>query len=214
MPRGVRLSQEEKDRRANERAAKGLPPLKPYVRKFGPAKRPLTADEKFERALKKEERKQMRAVKLATLPAEVANRRFRLKSFIGPRLPPKPVVRRPRLTPEEKFERALKKQERLQMKAVRLATLPAELANRRFRAKDFIGPVIPLTPEQIAKRKASSKKAYEKRKILKQQGRALQALADTIPLPPDTQRRVRIIRGGGSAPRMPSIRSQASTQGI
>lgn len=211
MPRGVRLSQEEKDRRANERAAKGLPPLKPYVRKFGPAKRPLTADEKFERALKKEERKQMRAVKLATLPAEVANRRFRLKSFIGPRLPPKPVVRRPRLTPEEKFERALKKQERLQMKAVRLATLPAELANRRFRAKDFIGPVIPLTPEQIAKRKASSKKAYEKRKLLKQ-GRALQALAETIPLPPDTQRRVRVIRGSGRAPRLPSIRNVVADQ--
>jgi hypothetical protein len=202
MPRGVRLTQAEKDARQALKDAKlaekrfnfmkGI--KRTYKRKTEaerneklfnfmkrtPRKR-LSDDEKFERALKKQERQQLKALKTASLQRAVE------KGFLTPKPPSKPRGSRPRLTADEKFERALRKQERQQLKALKTASL------QRAVEKGFLTPKPPLTAEQIAKRRASAKKSYEKRKLLKQ-GRALQALADTIPLPADGSRRVRVLR--------------------
>jgi hypothetical protein len=111
-----------------------------------------TPEQRFEQALLKQERKQLRALKLERMSVDVANSRNRLKSFIGPNLPAVPKKTRVQKTKEEKFEEALKKQERKQLKALKLATMPVDVANSRNRLKSFIGPNLPIVPSTRVRR--------------------------------------------------------------
>jgi beta-glucosidase-like glycosyl hydrolase len=90
--------------------------------------------------------------------------------------------------------------------------LARELASfDKVRLRQMKG-LAPITEEQKAKRRAYAREYYQRKK-----GRTLQALADNYALPitpraPLAPPRVRVVRGGGGVPRMPSIRSQVANQ--
>jgi len=270
MPRGVRLSQEEKDRRAAIRAAKGLAPLLPYVRKFGPSKRPKSAEEKALIKANKDEKKlarnfaklekQMKAeadfALLRTDPVayqaqKKAERKAKsdARKYYGtssqktgilstPRAPraPRAPTEKSIARDEKKLARNFAKLEKqmkaeadfalfrtdpvayqAQKKAERKAksdarkyygtssqktgilSTPSAPRTPRASKPDFIGP---LTKGQTY---------YRQRKL-----RALQILADTIPLPTDASRRVRVLRqyDAMGRPRLASIRSQLANQAM
>jgi len=104
-------------------------------------------------------------------------------------------VRKPRapyrrLTEDEKNMRALDKALRAE---IRYSKMKNPNAPRRAAQTTF--KKAPITEEQRIIRNLKAKEAYVKRKLIKE-GRALQELADIIPLPltPRAPRRVRVIR--------------------
>ena len=191
MPRGVRLSQEEKDRRAAVRAAKGLAPLAPYVRKFGPAKRPKSAEEKALIKANKDAKKIARNFAKLEKQMKVDADFALLRSD--------PVAYKA----QKKAERKAKSDARKYYGTSRLMTgfLSTPSAPRAPRASkpDFIGP---LTRGQTY---------YRQRKL-----RALQVLADDIPLPMSPSapsRRVRVVRQYDNMGR-PRINSRVANQAM
>jgi len=272
MPRGVRLSQEEKDRRAAVRAAKGLAPLAPYVRKFGPAKRPKSAEEKAlikankdankiarnfaklekqmkadaDFALLRSDPVAYKAQKKAERKAKSDARKYygttsQMTGIISnPRAPraPRPPTEKSIARSERKLARNFAKLEK-QMKAeadfALLRTDPAayqaqKKAERKAKsdARKYYGtsrlmtgflstPSAPRAPRaskpDFIGPLTRGQTYYRQRKL-----RALQVLADDIPLPmtPRAPAPFRIARSGprGGVPRPPSIRSQVANQAM
>lgn len=181
MPRGrPKLTEEEKAYRQLSRAMAPKRPRVPRVRK--------TPEEKAAIQKLKDERKAMRAYNAGLKARDYKG--FigpRLPAFIGPRLPKgtrKPYVRK---TPEEKFEAAMRKQERAQIRAYknlvnppkpRKTPVPRSYASvlkgprlMPYTGKNFIGP---LTQEQLQKKILRA----EKKQIS-----ALRELAAAVPIP-------------------------------
>jgi hypothetical protein len=153
---------------------------------------------------------------------------------------PKPYKPRPRLTEAQKAERLFAFTQRVPAqraprRRMTQAEKDARKAERMFAFTQGTSNQKPrLTPAERQARKAErmfaftqgtyTPKPYKPRTPeqkeqakLRKQGRALQALAETIPLPPDTQRRVpviRVIRGSRKAMALAAIRSQVPDQGI
>jgi len=150
---------------------------------------------------------------------------------------PKPYKPRPRLTEAQKAERLFAFTQRSPaVRAPRARMTEAEKsarkAERMFAFTQGTSNQKPrLTPDERKARKAERMFAFtqgtytprpykprtaEQKELtkLKKQGRALQALAETIPLPADTA--FRIARPGprGGVPRPPSIRSGIANQAI
>ena len=234
MPRGVRLTPEEKLARENmkifERQLKAqaryqkmkTPKLtkeeaknKREMRELVYGKRPytrLTAEEKARRIAEKEARK---ADRLAKRNMNIFEKQLKAQARYEKMKNPKP-----KLTKEEAKNKR-------QMRQLVYGSTPSAifksgmLADQAFLKRNTPKPK--LTKEERLINKQLKELVYGARKPrteaqkeqtkLKKQGRALQVLVETIPLPmspraPAPPRRIRVVRGGGSVPRMPSIRSQ------
>jgi len=182
MPRGrPRLTEEEKAYRKLSRAMAPKRPRVPRVRK--------TPEEKAAIQQLKDERE---ANRIATRAYNEGLRRKPTKNFIGPRLPTfigprlqraprKPYVRK---TAEEKFEAAMRKQERAQIRAYKNLVNPPKPRKPRSYASILKGPraspftsskfIGPLTQEQLQKKILRA----EKKQIS-----ALRELAAAVPIP-------------------------------
>lgn len=183
----VRLTAEEKARRIAEKEARKADRLaKKNMKIF---EKQLKAQARYEKMknpkpkLTKEEAKikrQMRQLVYGSTPSAIFKSGMLADQAFLKRNTPKP-----KLTKEE---RLIKKQLKELVYGAPTPRAP------RAPKPEFIGP---LTKGQTY---------YRQRKA-----RALQVLADDIPLPMSPRappRRIRVVRGGGTAPRMPSIRSQ------
>ena len=182
MPRGVRLTEEEKAARA---LAASLKPKRKYTRKEGPRLPRKVSTRSATAALERELKQIQKEIKLVSMTPEQANKRFRLKSFIGPKLPEKPKRTYVKKTPEQRFEAALKKQERLQLKALKLANMTAEEANKRSNLKSFIGPKLPYVPRAMRYTNKNFIGPLTQEQIQKKELsrlRRLQRVANKIPL--------------------------------
>ena len=185
----VRLTAEEKARRIAEKEAKKAARL---------AKRNMKI---FEKQLKAQARyEKMKNPKPKLTKEEAKNKRKMRQLVYGST--PSAIFKSGMLADQAFLKRntpkpKLTKEERLINKQLKELVYGApEPRAPRAPKPEFIGP---LTKGQIY---------YRQRKA-----RALQVLADDIPLPmspraPAPPRRIRVVRGGGSVPRMPSIRSQ------
>jgi hypothetical protein len=218
MPRGVRLTPEQirerealKDAKIAERRFNFMAGIKRTYKRKTPEERALA------KALKAEQ----------------------MFNFTQGTFTPKPYKPRPRLTEAQKAERLFAFTQRVRAPRARSTRAPmsqaqkdARKAERQFAFMTGTSNQKPrLTPAERKARKAERQFAFtqgtytprpykprtaaqKEQTKLKKQGRALQALAETIPLPADTA--FRIARPGprGGVPRPPSIRSSLANQAM
>jgi hypothetical protein len=199
MPRGrPRLTEEEKAYRALSRAMAPKRPRAPRVKK--------TAEEKTAAALAKAERA---AARTAMREYNAGLRRkpsknfigARLPAFVGPRLPQAPRRAYVKKTPEQKFEEAMRKQERAQIRAYKNMVNPKPAPKPRSYAAALRPRAVPYTSKNFIG--ALSQPQIQKMVLRaeKKQIAALRDLAAAVPLPPDVKpRRVKALKQYPAAP--------------
>jgi len=150
------------------------------VRKPRAPYRRLTEDEKNMRALDKALRAEIRYSKMKNPNAPKRKAQTTFKRVYAPRTPSVATLNKRALAQSLKAE-------------IRYSKMKNPNAPRRAAQTTF--KKAPITEEQRIIRNLKAKEAYVKRKLIKE-GRALQELADIIPLPltPRAPRRVRVIR--------------------
>jgi hypothetical protein len=187
------VKQYEKEQKQYLKAQKEFAFLKSgKVRKPRAPYRRLTEDEKNMRALDKALRAEIRYSRMKNPDAPKRKAQTTFKRAYAPRTPSVATQNMRELAKSLKAE--------IKYSKMKNPNAPRRNAQTTFKKA-------PITEEQRLIRNQKAREAYVKRKLLKQ-GRALQALAETIPLPPDSMP-FRIARPGplGGVPRMRSIRS-------